>query len=104
MDKKLEINKIYLEIPEIVSIVAGPAPGEECYRNCEGSIDDEAMNVLVFPSHVTHIIGSFFTGFFKELRKSMTPGEIMEHFSFDQDMPCKDSAEQAFKKYISSTW
>lgn len=98
----MEENRLVIEVPENVTIVAGPVPGEECYRRCKGQIDDEAMNVLVFPNHVTRIIGSFFTGFFKELRKNMTPGEIKEHFSFDQQMPCKESAENAFQKYISS--
>ncbi len=98
----MEENRIIIEVPVGVKIVAGPGPGEYAYKKCKGQIDDEAMNVLCFPNYVTRIIGSFFTGFFKELRKSMTTGEIREHFSFDQTMPCKDSAEVAFNKYITS--
>lgn len=98
----MEENKVMIDVPVNAKIVAGPGPGEEAYKQCKGQIDDEAMNVICFPQHVTRIIGSFFTGFFKELRKSMTPGEIKAHFSFDQDMPCKDSAESSFNKYISS--
>jgi len=98
----MEKNKVLVEVPENVKIVAGPGPGEDAYRQCSGQIDDEELNVICFPNHVTRIIGSFFTGFFKELRKSMTAGEIKEHFCFDQDMPCKESAEIAFEKYISS--
>mgnify|MGYP001049480470 CR=1 FL=1 len=44
-----------------------------------------------------------FSGFFIDLRKSMTAGEIKEHFSFDSDMSCIESAEKAFRKYIETT-
>lgn len=33
----------------------------------------------------------------------MTAGEIKEHFSFDSDMSCIESAEKAFRKYIETT-
>lgn len=98
----MEENRIFLDIPESVSIVAGPVPGETCYRMCRGWIDDEAVNVLVFPAHVNRVIGSFFTGFFKELRKKKTPGEIRKMFAFDPEMPCRESAEKAFEIYLSS--
>lgn len=98
----MEENRVMIEVPTNAKIVAGPGPGEEAYKKCKGQIDDEAKNIICFPDHVTRIIGSFFTGFFKELRKSMTPGEIKEHFGFDTNMKCRESAEQAFDKYISS--
>lgn len=98
----MEENRILIDVPHNAKIVAGPGPGEEAYRNCKGQIDDEAVNIICFPDYVTRIIGSFFTGFFKELRKTMTAGEIKEHFRFDTEMKCYSSAEQAFEKYISS--
>jgi hypothetical protein len=98
----MEVNRIMLDVPENARIVAGPGPGEEAYKKCKGQIDDEAKNIICFPKHVTRIIGSFFTGFFKELKKNMTSGEIKEHFDFDSNMPCYESAIQAFEKYISS--
>ena len=49
------------------------------------------------------LFGTFFSGFFIDLRKSMTAGEIKEHFSFDSDMSCIESAEKAFRKYIETT-
>ena len=59
------------------------------------------MNIISFPAHVNRIIGSFFTGFFEELRKNMTPGEIKEHFAFEESMQCYESAMEAFNKYIA---
>lgn len=94
-------NRIYLDIPEGISIVTDPVPGEVCFRSCRGQIDFDAKNILVFPPHVRRVVGSFFTGFFKELRRSMTPGDINRLFAFDQDMPCKESAEKAFMTYLS---
>lgn len=91
---------IRIDVPDNVSIVAGPGPGRDAYRNSRHTIDVECMNVISFPSHVNRIIGSFFTGFFEELRRDMTPGEIREHFSFDKTMQCYESALQAFGKYI----
>lgn len=96
----METIIIRIDVPDSVSIVAGPGPGRDAYRNSRQAIDVECMNVISFPSHVNRIIGSFFTGFFEELRKSMTPGEISAHFSFDKSMPCYESALQTFNKYI----
>lgn len=98
----MDENRVMIIVPDNVKIIAGPGPGEEAYKQCKGQIDDEAMNIICFPDHITRIIGSFFTGFFKELRKTMTAGEIKEHFSFDPDMLCIESAEKAFEKYIES--
>ncbi len=98
----MEEIRILIEVPENVTVVTGAPLGEECYKLCKGKIDEDEMNIIVFPDHVTRIIGSFYTGFFKDLRKSMSPGEIREHFSFDQQMPCKESAEHDFEKYIAS--
>lgn len=97
----METIVIRIDVPDNVSIVAGPGPGRDSYRNSRHLIDVECMNVISFPSHVNRIIGSFFTGFFEELRKNMTPGEISEHFSFDKSMQCYESALQAFNKYIA---
>ena len=98
----MEENRIMIKVPNNLSIIAGPSSGEECFKACKGDIDSESINILVFPNHVTQVIGSFFTGFFKELRRDMTPGELKEHFSFDQSMPCRESAEKAFNSYISN--
>lgn len=98
----MEKNIIEVNIPENVTIVAGPVPGREAYRLCRGSIDIEERNILRFPPHVKQIIGSFFTGFFEELSKSMTMGEIDEHFGFDSNMPSYESAVDSFRRYISN--
>lgn len=97
----MEIIKIKIDVPDNVSIVAGPGPGRDAYKNTKNLIDIECMNIISFPTHVSRIIGSFFTGFFEELRKDMTPGEIKEHFSFETSMQSYDSAVQAFNKYIA---
>lgn len=93
---------IEVNIPDNVTIVAGPVPGREAYRLCKGSIDIEERNILRFPPHVKQIIGSFFTGFFEELSKSMTTGEIAEHFGFDSQMQSYESAVDSFSRYISN--
>lgn len=95
MDK----NRIMIVVPDNVKIIAGSGLGKETYKQCKGQIDDESMNIICFPDHVVKIKESFFTGFFKDLRKSMTAGEIKEHFSFNPDMPCIESAEKSFEKY-----
>lgn len=96
----MEDNRVELYVPEDASIVAGPGPGREAYKSCKKKIDIDNRNIISFPNHVTRIIGSFFTGFFEELSKSMTSGEIREHFDFDSTMPSYESAKQAFEKYI----
>ncbi len=97
----MEKIQIKIDVPDNVSIVAGPGPGRDAYKNCKHLIDIDCMNVICFPRHVSRIIGSFFTGFFEELRKNMTPGEIREHFTFEESMQCYMSAKQAFDKYIA---
>ncbi len=92
---------IRIDVPDNVSIVAGPGPGRDAYKNSKHLIDIECVNVITFPTHVSRIIGSFFTGFFEELRKNMTPGEIKEHFTFEESIPCYESAIHAFNKYIA---
>lgn len=96
----MEENRVEIFVPEEAQIVAGPGPGKEAYKGCKNQIDIDCKNIICFPEHVNRIIGSFFTGFFEELSKSMTPGEIKEHFDFDETMPCYLSAKQAFEKYI----
>ena len=98
----MEENRIYLDIPENNSVAAGPGPGKICYKMNRGRIDDEAVNVLVFPPHVKRVVGSFFTGFFEELRKKKTPGDIKKLFVFDPEMPCYESAQEAFRIYLSN--
>ena len=93
-------NRIMITVPDNVTIISGAEIGLEAYKQCIRQIDDEAMNIICFPDHITKIIGTFFSGFFIDLRKSMTAGEIKEHFRFDSDMPCIESAEKAFRKYI----
>ena len=97
----MEKIEIRIDVPDNVSIVAGPGPGRDAYKNSKHLIDIECVNVISFPVHVSRIIGSFFTGFFEELRKNMTPGEIREHFTFEESMQCYESAIQAFEKYIA---
>lgn len=96
-------NRIMITVPDNVTIISGAEIGLEAYKQCKRQIDDEAMNIICFPDHITKIIGTFFSGFFIDLRKSMTSGEIKEHFSFDSDMSCIESAEKAFRKYIETT-
>ena len=84
-------NRIMITVPDNLTIVSGAEIGLEAYKQCKGQIDDEAMNIICFPDH------------FIDLRKSMTAGEIKEHFSFDSDMSCIESAEKAFRKYIETT-
>ncbi len=98
----MEENIVEVYIPDAVTIVAGPVPGREAYKMCKGTIDIEEKNILKFPAHVKQIIGSFFTGFFEELSKSMTTGEIREHFDFDSGMPSYGSAVESFERYISN--
>ena len=69
--------EIRIDVPDNVSIVAGPGPGRDAYKRNKHVIDIDCMNIISFPAHVNRIIGSFFTGFFEELRKNMTPGEIL---------------------------
>ncbi|MCF2643503.1 hypothetical protein I6E50_13995 [Roseburia hominis] len=96
------MNRIEVDIPKEVTIVAGPIPGREAYKLCKDMIDIDDVNMLCFSEHVSRIIGSFFTGFFEELCKDMTTGEIKEHFCFDENMKCFESAKDAFEKYTQN--
>lgn len=96
----MEKNIIDLMIPDNVRIAVGKPAGEETYKQCENQISSESLNVLRFPEHVTKVIGSFFTGFFFVLSKSMSKGEIAEHFVLDSTMPCFQTAKKEFDRYI----
>ena len=48
---------VEVNIPDAVTIVAGPVPGREAYKMCKGSIDIDEKNILKFPTHVKQIIG-----------------------------------------------
>ena len=53
--------EIRIDVPDNVSIVAGPGPGRDAYKRNKHVIDIDCMNIISFPEHVNRIIGSFFT-------------------------------------------
>ena len=57
-------NRIMITVPDNVTIISGAEIGLEAYKQCKRQIDDEAMNIICFPDHITKIIGTFFSGFF----------------------------------------
>lgn len=74
---KIEIS---ISIPDDVDIVTGFDFGKRSYKKNKHLIDVECMNVVSFPAHVSKVSDSFLSGFFDELRKYMTSGDIKEHF------------------------
>ena len=96
-----QINKVIIPIPANVTTASGVELGEKCFRNCSGKVDDTALNILSLPEHIKKVSYTFFIGFFKELRKDMTPGEIKELFAIAQDMSCSKTAAREFARYIN---
>ena len=58
--------------------------GKPLYRQVREKIDEDELNLLLFPPG-TRIITSFYYEFFHELRKSQTVGWIKEHFTVNVD-------------------
>lgn len=56
-------NRIMITVPDNVTIISGAEIGLEAYKQCKRQIDDEAMNIICFPDHITKIIRTFFSGF-----------------------------------------
>ncbi|MEE1255995.1 MAG: hypothetical protein UHN47_05735 [Lachnospiraceae bacterium] len=94
-------NKINIVVPVEQNTAAGYDMGRYAYNECKMRIDIAEKNIISFPSHVTRVLNSFFSGFFEELRKSMTPGEIKEHFEIESASPDNDF-NTVFINYIKT--
>ncbi len=79
-------------LPEIPGLRFTWHDGEQAYRKVKGKIDTDELNVLVL-SEGFNVLGTFWHGFFSDLRKSMSPGEIREHFLCD---------DPSFRHYMDS--
>lgn len=49
-------NRIMITVPDNVTIISGAEIGLKAYKQCKRQIDDEAMNIICFPDHITEII------------------------------------------------
>lgn len=58
--------------------------GHVLYKQVKGQINEEMVNMLVFPEG-TRVFTSFYENFFKDIRTSMTVGWIKEHFTVNID-------------------
>ncbi len=92
----IPVNRVSLD----TNIAISRADGEEIYPKVEGQIDDESLNILSFPAEIERVSSSFFAGFFKELRRCYSPGQLAELFHIDPDTHCRESAEKALLRYI----
>lgn len=92
-------NKVNIVVPVKQNTAAGYDTGKYAYNECKMKIDIDEKNIISFPSHVTRVLYSFFSGFFEELRKSMTPGEIKEHFEIES-ASSDNVIDAVFKNYL----
>ena len=79
----MNTNKIILDIPPILSRITGNDYGLKIYQEqVKPNIDENKINEIIFPQHITGISISFIKGLMGEEIKKYGKEKLLEHFKF----------------------
>lgn len=95
----MNINKITLDFPNIITRITGNEYGQNIYLNqVKNKLDDNSINEIHFPDHITGISISFIKGLMSEQLSKYGKESIFEHFKFTSSHP---DVEKSIKESIN---